>query len=195
MADFRMNSLGRVLDEALRKLDLADAALEARAVMVWPEIVGPQMAKASEARSFQGGALVVVTRSSAWLQELSFQKQTLLRRYRERLGKEVVKDIRLTVGPVRGIAEPTALQAPPEAEIRRIRLPDSEISRIRAASETGDPELAQAIRRALTHEAQLREWHLAHGARPCPRCGAAYRAAHRLCPACLRDDAHADAPL
>src|SRR5690242_8961407 len=116
-----MSSLSEVLEQALRKLDLGEAALEARAVMLWPEIVGPQMARASEAQSFRGGTLVVVTRSSSWNQEFSFQKAAILRRYRERLGRELVKDLRFTVGAVRGIAEPSAASAPAEGEIRRIR--------------------------------------------------------------------------
>jgi predicted nucleic acid-binding Zn ribbon protein len=181
-----MNPLSRILDDAIRKLDLGEAALEARAVMFWPEIVGPQMALASEARSMRAGTLLVVARSSAWNQELTFQKNTLLRRYRERLGKDVVKDIRVSVGPVRGVRIADA-PAPSEAEVRRLRLTADEIDEIRRACECGDPELAQAIRRALTHEAQLRHWQLEHGAKACPRCGAAYRTTHSLCPACRRD--------
>jgi predicted nucleic acid-binding Zn ribbon protein len=190
-----MNRLSKVLEEAARRLELTDAAMEARAVMLWAEVVGPQMARASEARSMQGGTLVVATRSSTWNQEFSFQKAAILRRYRERLGKEVVKDLRFTVGPVRGVTGPAAGSNPPESEIRRIRLPPEEIQQIREAVETEDPELAQAIRRALTHEAQIRHWHLEHGAKACPRCGAAYRAPTDLCPACRQDDATADAPL
>ena len=99
-----MNPLSKILDDAMRRLDLGEAALDARAVMLWPEIVGPQMAKASEAQKVQAGTLVVTARSSAWNQELTFQRQTILRRYRERLGKEYIKDLRVTVGAVRGVS-------------------------------------------------------------------------------------------
>jgi predicted nucleic acid-binding Zn ribbon protein len=182
-----MNPLSRVLEEALKKLDLTDAALEARAVMLWPQIVGPHMAKASEAQRVRGGTLLVVTRSSGWNQEFGFQKGAILRRYRERLGTDFVKDLRFSVGPVRGSPVAPAGQPPPDAEVRRIRLPEARIEEIRRASATDDPELSQAIRRALTHEAQLRQWHLEHGARACPGCGAAHRSARDLCPACRQD--------
>jgi predicted nucleic acid-binding Zn ribbon protein len=184
-----MNPLGKVLESALKRLELEDAALEARAVMLWGQVVGEQMARATEAQKVQGGTLVVITRSSAWAQELSFQKPTILRKYRDRLGKEFVKDLRFVVGAVRGAptAGPGAI-APPEAEVRRIRLAPEEIERIARASGTGDAELAQAIRKALTHEAQLRRWHLEHGAKSCDRCGAAYRTVHDICPACRQDD-------
>jgi predicted nucleic acid-binding Zn ribbon protein len=143
----------------------------------------------------QAGTLIVSTRSSGWCQEFSFQKVTILRRYRERLGKEFIKDLRFVVGPVRGVTNSLARQAPPEEEVRRIQLSPPEIERIRKASETGDMELGQAIRRALTHEAQLHRWHLEHGARECPRCHAAYRSSQKLCPACRQDDATANERL
>ena len=190
-----MNPLSKILDDAMRRLDLGEAALDARAVMLWAEVVGPQMAKASEAQKVQAGTLLVTARSSAWNQELTFQRQTILRRYRERLGKDYIKDLRFTVGPVRGVVDPSASHNPPEAEVRRIRLPEAEVARIQEASQGGDPELSQAIRRALTREAQLREWRLRHGAKACPRCGAAFRTQQDLCPACRQDDATADAPL
>lgn len=183
MRDPKLNPLAAVLNQALKNLDLQDAALEARVVMLWPEVVGPQLSKATEARRVQAGTLLVVTRNSAWNQELSFQKAHIVRRYRERLGEDYVKDVRFSVGAVRGKAEP-GNQAPPEEEVRRIRLPVDEVARIRAASEGADAELGQAIRRALTREAQIRHWHLEHGARPCERCGAAHRSPHERCPAC-----------
>lgn len=189
-----MNPLAQILEETLKRLELGDVALEARAVLLWPDIVGGQLARVSEARSVRAGTLLVNTRSSAWNQELSFQKGAVIRRYRERLGKDIVKDLRFNVGPVRGVATPE-LKPPPDSELRKLRLSDEEIQEIRAASQTEDAELSQAIRRALTREAQVRQWHLAHGARPCPRCGAAHRTPHHLCPACRQDDATADAPL
>ena len=191
----RMNPLGRVLEEALRKLDLSDAAWEARAVMLWPEIVGPQMGKASEARSIQAGTLLVVARSSAWNQEISFQKSIILRRYKEKLGKEFIKDLRVSIGAVRGVVEKPGGDAPSEAELSRIKLPADELEAIRKAADTDDLELAQGIRRALTREAQIRIWRLQHGAKECSRCGAVHRTPRDLCPACRRDDATADAPL
>lgn len=184
-----MNSLSDVLEAALKRLDLAEAALEARAVMLWPQVVGEQMARASEAQRVQGGTLLVTTRSSVWSQEFSFQKPAILRKFKERLGKEFVKDLRFTVGPVRGVAPPAGRRAPSEQEIRRVELPAAEVERIARASCSEDPELSQAVRRALTHEAQIREWQLRHGARECPRCGAAFRTSHGLCPACRQDDA------
>lgn len=183
----KLNPLAAVMEEALRKLELGDAALEARAIMLWPELVGPQVAQATEALRMQGGTLLVTTRSSAWSQELSFQKIALARKFKERLGKEFVKDFRFSVGAVRRTPHAVANPSPPEEEVRRIRLADTEVATIRAATSEADPELGQAIRRALTREAQLRHWQLSHGARECPGCGSPYRTQHDRCPACRLD--------
>lgn len=190
-----MNKLSGILNETLKKLSLEDAAMEARAVMLWPKIVGETMSRASEAMRMQGGTLVVTTRSSTWNQEFAFQKPTILRRYQEILGKELVRDLRFVVGPVRGVKDSLARQAPPEQEVRKIRLLEGELERIRAGSVCDDEELGQAIRRALTREAQLRQWHLEHGAKACPRCGAAHRTSFKACPACRQDDANANERL
>jgi predicted nucleic acid-binding Zn ribbon protein len=180
-----MNPLAAVLETALRRLELTDAALEARAVVMWPQVVGEVMARATEAQRVRGGVLLVATRSSAWSQELSFHKRAILRTYKERLGTEFIRDIRYSVGAVRGKTAETDRLRPPEAEVRAIALPSAEVARIAAAGAASqDPELAQAIRRALTLEAQLRAWHLAHGARACPGCGAAFRTPGDRCPAC-----------
>jgi predicted nucleic acid-binding Zn ribbon protein len=189
-----MNHLSKVLDDALRRLD-GSAGLEARAVMLWPEIVGPQISRATEATGARGGTLIITVRSEAWSSELSFLKTDLLRRYRKRLGEEFVKDLRCKVGRVRGTLETASPQTPPDSEVRRLKLPASEVARIaEAADTTEDPELAQAIRRALTHEAQLRQWRLSHGSRLCVRCGAAYRTARPFCPACVQDEGTRNSP-
>jgi predicted nucleic acid-binding Zn ribbon protein len=184
----RLNRLGDLLNAALEKMEVSGAAYEGQAVVLWPDIVGPQMAQATEAERVQAGTLIVITRSSAWSQELAFQKQVIIRKYRERLGRPVVVDLRCRVGPVRGAKDPAAaaLHPPPE-EIRAVRLPEEELAQIQAATEGSDPELAEAVRRALTREAQHRRWHLEHGARRCPSCGSAYRGSGAHCPACRRE--------
>jgi hypothetical protein len=186
-----MNPLSKVLEDALRHMERG-AGIEARAVMLWPEIVGPQIAAATEARSAREGVLIVVVRDSAWATELGFRKTEILRAYDRRLARKAIREVRFRVDKIRSQAAPaTSTKTPPEEEVRRIRLSDAEIDAIHRASEGDDPELSQAIRRALTREAQLRAWSLQHGAKACPRCGAAYRTVHSLCPACRQDDATA----
>lgn len=182
-----LSELKQTLEAALGRMLPAESAAEARAIVAWPEIVGPQVARAAEPVALQGETLVVHTRNSAWSQELSFRKELLLTRLRERLGGDFVRDIRFRVAPIRGRPESARVPPPPE-EVRRIRLPEATRREIAAACESEDPALREAAIRALTLEAQLREWHLRRGAKACPVCGAAYRSSRRRCPACERDD-------
>lgn len=182
-----MTTLAEALRDVVRKLELEDVALEARALLLWPEVVGPQLARSSEPVRVRAGTLLVHTANSGWSQELSFQKERILREYARRLGKSLLKDLRCTVGPLRGHEDATLRPAPAEEEVRRIRLDEAEVETIRAAAHCDDPELEQAVRRALTREAQLRHWRLEHGARSCPQCGAAHRSSRPLCPACHQD--------
>ena len=187
-----MDSLSRVLRQTLKNLDLEEAAVEARALILWAEIVGPQVAQATEAHAVRAGTLTVIVRNSGWGQELGFQKPFILKRYQERLGTPHVRDLRFQVGAVRGTTPPVTGPAPSDREVRKLRLSDEVAAEIRKAyegMEAVDPELAQAVRRTLTHEAQLRQWHLVHGARACTACGAAHRTGEDLCPACRRDAA------
>lgn len=185
------SALSDVLEEAVRRWNLAEPALEARAVQCWPEVVGAQMARASRAERIIAGTLHVTAVSDAWHTEISFLRPLLLRKYRERLGEPFVKAIRVRVGRIE--AASGSAPPPPDEEVRRIRLPEEERARIEAASRADDPELSQAIRRALTREAQLRVWRLEHGARACTQCGCPFRSRGRICPACRGDARNRDA--
>jgi hypothetical protein len=180
-----LSPLSEVINRSLGQLE-SQAGTEVRAVMLWPEIVGEQVARASEAQSLRGGVLAVTVRDAVWNNQIALLKGDILAGYRRRLGRDIVRDVQCRVGRLRGLP-PVAAPAGREAEIARIQLPPEEVETIRQASENADPELSQAVRRALTREAQFRRWHLANGARSCAHCGAAYRGLETECPACRRD--------
>lgn len=83
-----------LLSSALRKLGLDSRLDRYRFVMHWSEIVGPEIAKRTKPECLRNGALVVRVSSSAWAQELSFQKETILKRLSRFLDKsDSVTDI------------------------------------------------------------------------------------------------------
>ena len=179
-----LESLGKALNVALGRLE-GSAGVEARAVMLWPEIAGEELARRAEARSVRAGVLVVAVSSSVWSQEIAFQKRLILRRYKDKLGADVVKDVRTISGAMTAAtsaARPSA--APPRGEVAAIVLSDDERERIERVVGSMSPDLADPLRRTLIREAQHRVWNLTHGARECPGCGAAHRSATDRCPAC-----------
>ena len=73
----------------------------------WREIVGEEIARRAIPEAIQGSVLVVRVESSAWAQELSFQKNVILKRYKmaskdDALQKQYpISDIRFYVAGVK----------------------------------------------------------------------------------------------
>jgi predicted nucleic acid-binding Zn ribbon protein len=63
----------------------------------WAEIVGQDLARRSVPRSFAKGVLVVAVVNSSWMQQLTYLKPTLMDRFADEIGRNVVKEIRLVV--------------------------------------------------------------------------------------------------
>lgn len=97
----RFESLGsaaqRVLDKRLKK-QLA----EYQAVEAWPDAAGQDISKRCIAMGIKSGILYVSVPTSVWSTELNALKRKLIAKLNDRLGQEVVKDIRFKVGAMRG---------------------------------------------------------------------------------------------
>lgn len=91
-----------LLASALKGLGLDEKIARYRFVTHWREIVGPEIASRTRPECLRNGALVVRVTSSAWAQELSFQKGTILKRLAKFLdAKDLVEDINFYVGEIR----------------------------------------------------------------------------------------------
>lgn len=92
--------LATILPGVLRELGLAETAAGWRAVSEWPAVAGTRIARRSRAVSFRDGTLNVEVEGSAWMHELAFLKNELVRNLNRHLGSDVVRDVRLV--PARG---------------------------------------------------------------------------------------------
>jgi predicted nucleic acid-binding Zn ribbon protein len=191
MAGRKLSRVGDDLKRILRALEIEGPAREAVAVASWAGVVGERIAAATRAERIQGGVLDVRTRSSGWTQELTFHKQTILRRLNEAAGGEVVSDLRFRTGELPVPGEPSGVgsgaEAVPREALAAIPLPEPVAREIEQASRHPDPELAALIRRVLTHEWQLDEWRRLQGYRPCSRCGARCAPPRTVCSACAAE--------
>lgn len=186
----RISRLGEVLRAAVARMGL-DARLRAEmAPLVWPDVVGPEVARRTRPTHVRDGILFVVTRTSSWAQELTFLKPHLLAGLNARLGAEVIRDIRFRSGawPREAVSEGEVAGeagSPSAGELGRVRLARGEREAVEGlAGFVDDPELRARYRRFLLTGRRLRAWRLAHGWRPCPACGAPVRPAAATCPAC-----------
>jgi len=73
------------LEQLLRRQGLFDEMRKQRAVAVWPEVVGPALARVSEPLFLDQGTLVVRVSSPTWRTELHHLLPALL----ERLNREL----------------------------------------------------------------------------------------------------------
>src|SRR5438132_340929 len=103
--------LGGVLSAEARRLKLDDSLREASAVTLWAEVVGEQIAAATEAERVRDGVLYVIARSHTWAFELTFHRDPILNGLNARLGRNTIKEIRFRPGILRS---PGAPPAPPE---------------------------------------------------------------------------------
>lgn len=179
-----MQRLNHLLDQTLHRFEMDGPAKEARAITAWPEIVGPQIAAAAEPVSVRDGVMHITTRSPVWTQELSFLKPRILAALRQRVGPNVVRDLRFRVGKISGPAAPVVAPRPTAAELAQIVLTPADETEIETASQHADPEIAALLRRVMTSERRVQAWERERGFRRCTGCGVMHAQKDALCPAC-----------
>ncbi|WP_027459468.1 DUF721 domain-containing protein [Deinococcus murrayi] len=164
--------LSDLMGATLGSARLAKGVQRARALLLWPQAVGPEIARLTRPRSQQGGTLFVEVRDSATAHHLTLQRHHFLRRLNEVLGEEQVTEIRFGVGRV---------PPPPDAP-RPAPLPAPDRERARALVRDVGGELHGAALRAAEAVTRARRWREEQGWRPCPVCGEASR--EQPCRAC-----------
>ena len=157
-----------VLAEIFRRGGMKRAVRRAEAVLLWPQAVGPELARFSEAKTLRDGVLIVEVPDSETAMHLTLQRERFLRSYRDRLGVRELREIRFVVGrpAYRGVGRPEA-PAQPEPDPHEFE----RLARALGALDLPD-EVAGAAFDAgkawLGHRARL----AAQGHEPCPLCGA-----------------------
>lgn len=91
-------TLGSVLNEVLQQYGLTQRLKEFQVVEAWPEVVGPHIAKLTDAREVRDGRLYVEVSSterasSAWRNELFFMKADIITKLNRKIGQNIVHDI------------------------------------------------------------------------------------------------------
>lgn len=144
----------------------------------WAEIVGDDVAAQTRPAEIVRDALVVVTRSSAWSQQLAFLSERVLRLVQQRAGVQIEK-LRFRVGRIR---ETAAVPGSRTRAPRRTKAP----ARVRDAA----PTLEAAIERFRADVAAAQRAKAAAGWKECLRCGArTHTASGPFCVPCA--NAHA----
>lgn len=85
--------LNDILKNLIKNLGIERQLLENQAILFWPTIVGPRIAKNTSAERVNDGILFVKVKSDVWRNELLFYKMELIEKLNLKLGKKVVLDI------------------------------------------------------------------------------------------------------
>jgi hypothetical protein len=153
------NRFEDVAEHVLRRADKAGKRHGARAVEVWPEVVGAEIARRTRGFALREDAeLVVFVDSAPWAHQLSLMADDLLERMNAHLGEKAVKSIRFTVSrrakegfawdaqePILEAAEPTDEPIEPldEIELQQVR---------HVASPIKDSALREVVMRVMAKD-------------------------------------------
>jgi len=89
-----------VFSELLARRGYARELTAVNFAQAWNEAVGPQWAASSRAGLVKRGVLEVFVENSTLLQELTFQKQSLLAAITGRLPDQKIRDLKFRLGPI-----------------------------------------------------------------------------------------------
>lgn len=88
--------IGEALRAAIKDLGFEKKLDQVRVVREWPHIVGENIARISQAERVYEDVLYVKVKSATWRTELLFQKRAIMQRIEEKIGANIIKDIRFT---------------------------------------------------------------------------------------------------
>ncbi len=178
---------GRWLWEVLRQLGIEREFRAHRALSAWEHIVGETIARVARPLRREGGTLWVAVKSSAWAQELQFQKATLLERLNREAGSDCFQEIRFVVRtPLPNFSALSLLQSeeggclPSDIELT----PEEREALERNIATIEEPALRSAIYRARSASLRYEKWRLRSGWRRCEQCGEWHTESSRLCFLC-----------
>jgi hypothetical protein len=133
-----IESLGSVLEQSLKRLDLAGRLNDYAVWPIWNDVVGKVIARNAQPEKIRNGTLIVKVSSPVWMQQLQFMKDMIATKLNHRLKEDVVKNIFFTVGRIEMAEDP----APPPIDSNDQRQLNDEF-----IAEIADPEIRTAFKK------------------------------------------------
>lgn len=141
----QIETLGAVLDQSLKRLDLAQRLDEYGVWPIWNDVVGKTIARNAQPEKIRHGTLFVKVTSPVWMQQLQFMKEMIADKLNQRLDCEAVKNIFFMVGRIDAADEETATDVSQNQaqENAAIEVNDEFLASI------GDPAIRAAFKKLL----------------------------------------------
>jgi len=152
-------TLGDALRGYVARLDKRGGIAQARVAEIWPQAVGPEIAKHTSGVHLRERELVVYVDSPVWATELTALSAKLVQNMNASLGQELVGSMRFSVS--RNVSEQRGREAQAEKseqfyEEDRVEpepLTEAEIEQVRqSAAAIRNPELRETVIRATVKD-------------------------------------------
>ena len=144
---------GDLVDKMLKGFGLDEKLHQYRALIVWEDVVGPQIAARTRPVRIREGILEVNVDQPTWMQQLQLMKPKILSQLNEHLGKATIKDIFLKRGKV-NVHQDKVVEPPPAW--RMVQLEESEKQQIEGLlTAIEDPELRDEMEKFLQKQTRL----------------------------------------
>ncbi|GGJ24293.1 DUF721 domain-containing protein [Deinococcus roseus] len=158
-----MKEFNNLLFKMMRRQGLQGGVERARAVAVWPQVVGPQLSKMTRARAVQDKVLVVEVQDSVVAHHLSLQRTRFVTRLSEVLGEGRIQDIKFVVGTVNSPVDQPRPPSPP-------RLTARDLETVEHLIEDVPEHFRETARKAAEAVLQSKRLRSQKGFKPCPAC-------------------------
>jgi hypothetical protein len=136
-----LDSFGNILSGLAKRLGLQSHLFELRLQQQWRDIIGEPISSHTWPLQVRFKKLYLIVRNSVWLQQLIFLKPTLLAKFNERAGSEMLTDIAFRVGEI-----PDASAVSPGSLSQRVQVSDAAMMEASAhAAAVQDPELRKQL--------------------------------------------------
>lgn len=141
-----ISSLRKALGQAVRDLGLQKRLKTEQLTVLWPQLVGPTVAKVAYPAYFRSGTLFIDVADSVWIQELKFREGELIERLNDAIGERLVQRLFLqlarTKPPTFGRQQEaqTATPAVPTLD------PQQELALEREVAGVRDPQLREVLK-------------------------------------------------
>ncbi len=167
--------VSQVLEKTLDHLGLLKKGKRYQVFAVWPKVVG-DIARHAKPRRLSGDVLFVATSSSAWSQELSFMRQSILDKLKGALQGDYVREIHFS----EHLWDPGEDAGGPPPGLPVLAKVEGEA----AMDEIPDHRLASSAKRFSSTMARRKLYLLRKGYIRCRRCGCMYPPGKAECPFC-----------
>lgn len=144
---------GDLVERLLKGFGLDERLQQYRALIIWEEVVGPQIAARTRPIRIREGVLEINVDQPTWMQQLQLMKPKILAQLNAQLGKATIKDLFLKRGKVHVRADK---QEEPPPIWRMVQLDEGEKAQIdELVKGIDDTELRREMEKFLTKQLRL----------------------------------------